>query len=225
MGVCSCDKAFEPFWDDIIEESDFSVCYELYLAKRFDGERGACDQFEEIEVLDLPEGVENENIITYLHLEEMRSQDMGKLLKCLYDPNYKNISRAVTSLCTYINIGNMNAYEGLLKYYMGLGPAKNLEDTHLRIKIVDALSVEKLEKSTIEACVHELARTPSNNTTRQLYTLILKYLGKCPNETIREPLIQLLEKRQYSYRMKKRIMELIEGKKTLLSEDFPPFFL
>lgn len=87
----------------------------------------------------------------------------------------------------------------------------SLEDAHLRMKIVDTLSRKKSEKSTIEAYVNELARTPSNNTTRKLYTLILKNLEGCPNEMVREPLILLLKKRQYSYKMKKRIMEIIKG--------------
>ena len=57
MGVCINDEAFKPFWDDdgIIENFDFSSCYEIYLEKRFDGEREACDQFEEPEILDIPE--------------------------------------------------------------------------------------------------------------------------------------------------------------------------
>ncbi|MGI6317292.1 MAG: hypothetical protein ACOX1J_00885 [Dethiobacteria bacterium] len=210
MGVCINDEAFKPFWDDdgIIENFDFSSCYEIYLEKRFDGEREACDQFEEPEILDIPEG---EDINAYLLLERMKYQNVDEIIKYFYDPDYKNVSKAVSFISTYINIGNQDAYEGLIKYYRSLGPVVSLEDAHLRMKIVDTLSRKKSEKSTIEAYVNELARTPSNNTTRKLYTLILKNLEGCPNEMVREPLILLLKKRQYSYKMKKRIMEIIKG--------------
>ena len=85
----------------------------------------------------------------------------------------------------------------------------SLEDVYIRMNIVDSLSTKESEQNTIEAYVNELARTPSNNTTRQLYSLILKRLGKCPEEMIRGPLLKLLEKRQYSYKIRKRIMEIV----------------
>lgn len=96
----------------------------------------------------------------------------------------------------------------MINYYMGLGSAESLEDVCMRIKIVDILSTKESERNTIEAYVNELARTPSNNTTRQLYSLVLKRLSMCPVEIVRELLLELLGKRQYSYKIRKRIMEI-----------------
>lgn len=206
LGVCLNDEAFEPFLDNIIEDEDFSKCYELYLEKRFDGGKEACDQFEEPEFLDVPEG---EDINAYLLVERMKYQNVDEIIEGFYNSNNEIVNKAISFISTYIRIENKDAYEGLMKYYMSLGAAVSLEDVRIRMKIVDTLSATIQEKSTIEAYVNELVRTPSNHTTRRLYSLILEYLGECPGEMVREPLIQLLEKRQYSYKMKNKILGII----------------
>jgi len=76
------------------------------------------------------------------------------------------------------------------------------------------LSSKESEKNTIDAYVNELARTPSNNTTRQLYTEILKRLSRCPYEMVQEPLLELLGKRKYSYKIKNRIMDVARVRET-----------
>ena len=39
----------------------------------------------------------------------------------------------------YVYLGNKGAFEGLLKYYLSLGPAEKLEDVHLRMGIIEVL--------------------------------------------------------------------------------------
>lgn len=53
-----------------------------------------------------------------------------------------------------------------------------------------------------------------NNTTRKLYTEILKRLSRCPYEMVQEPLLELLSKRKYSFKIKNRIMDVARGKQT-----------
>lgn len=188
-----------------MENSDFSCCYDLYLEKRFSGEKAACDHYEEPETIE----VSNEDdIYGYILHEKLKHQNVDEIFKNLYSSSSDIIKKAITSISAYIALGNDNAYEGLINYYMGLAPADSLEDVHIRLEIVKALSTKISEKNTINAYVNELARTPSNNTTRQLYSEILKLLNKCPAEMIKEPLLELLDKRQYSYKIKKSIIEI-----------------
>lgn len=206
FGICLDDEAFEPFLDEIVENADFSNCYDMYQKKRFDGGKEACDQYEEPEIIEIPD---NEDVNAYILFEKMKHQNVDEIIKYLYNSNNEIVNKAISTISTYIRIGNKDAYEGLINYYMSLDSAVSLEDVYIRMNIVDSLSTKESEQNTIEAYVNELARTPSNNTTRQLYSLILKRLGKCPEEMIRGPLLQLLEKRQYSYKIRKRIIEIV----------------
>jgi hypothetical protein len=207
LGVClnDPDDSFEPYIDEIIENADFSNIYEIYLEKRFNGGREACEQFEEPEFIELQDG---EDLNDYIYIENMKQQNVDEVIKYLYDNDNNMVNRALSTISPYVHIGNENAYKGLIEYYMGLGPADNLEDVYIRIKIVDLLSSKKSEKKTIDAYVNELARTPSNNTTRQLYTEILEHLRRCPWEMVMEPLLELLDKKKFSYKMKKKIMDI-----------------
>jgi len=205
LGICVNDEAFEPFLDEIMENADFSNCYEIYLKKRFDGGKEACDQYEEPEIIEIPD---DEDINAYILHEKLKHQNVDEIIKYFYSSDNEIVKKAISSISTYVFIGNKGAYEGLINYYMGLGPAESLEDVYMRMKIVDILSTKESERKTIEAYVNELARTPSNNTTRQLYSLLLKRLSMCPEEIVRGMLLELLGKRQYSYKIRKRIMEI-----------------
>ncbi|MEA4903159.1 hypothetical protein [Desulfitobacterium sp.] len=204
FGVCLMDSAFEPFMDEVVENADFSCCRELYLKKRFDGAREVCENYEEIEVVDISD---DEDINPYIHSEKMKHQNVDEVIKYFYDADNTIVNNAISTISMYVHIGNEKAYKGLIDYYVSLGPAESLEDVYLRLKIVDILTSKESEKNTIKAYVNELARTPSNNTTRQLYTEILKRLSRCPSEMVQEPLMDLLEKKKFSYKIKNRIME------------------
>lgn len=205
LGVCILDEAFEPFIDQILENDDFSSCYKLYLQKRFAGEKEACDKFEEPEIIDIPEG---EDINAYITIENLKHQNVDEITKYLHSSDPDLVKKAISAISTYVYIGNMDAYEGLISYYESLGPAEALDDVNLRLEMIDMLNRYESEQRTIEAYINELARTPSNNTTRKLYTLILKRLSLCPAEIVSGMLIELLDKQQYGYKIRKRILEV-----------------
>lgn len=207
FGVCMNEEIFEPFLDEVLESADFSNCYDIYQKMRFCGGSAACDQYEEPEIIEVPDGM---NVYDYLLFEKMKHQNVDDLISYLYNSDSKVVKKAISLITTYIGIGNKGAYEGLINYYMGLGPAVSLEDVYTRMNIIDALSIKESEQDTIDAYVNELFRTASNNTTRQLYSLILKRLSNCPANMIQEPLLQLLDKKQYSYKMRKRIVEVLK---------------
>lgn len=211
LGVCVMDEAFEPFLDVIFEDADFSNCYEVYLKKRYNGGRKACDQYEEPEFIEIPDG---EDINAYIDIEHVKRQNLDEIIKYFYDSNSNIVNNVIAAISSYVRMGNESAYEGLINYYMRLGPAESLDDVHLRIEIVDILSSKRSENRTIEAYINELARTSSNNTTRQLYTKILEQLSRCPLEMVTEPLLELLGKKKYSYKIKNRIMEVATVRET-----------
>jgi hypothetical protein len=206
LGVCLRDEAFDPFLDDIMVSSSFDCCYELYLEKRFNGEKAACLEYEEPEIIEV---FDEHDAYNYLLNETLKYQKVDDIIENLHSLDKLQIEEAIDSLSAYIGLGNNNAYEGLIDYYTGLPPADSLEDVHVRLKIVKALAYKELDKDIVNAFINELVRTPSNNTTRKLYTEIFKLLGDCPMELVNEPLVQLLNKRKYSYRLKKKIYEIM----------------
>lgn len=205
LGACLNDEAFEPFMVNIIENENFSSCYELYLQKRYDGSREACERYEEPEFIEVPEGVD---ISAYIHYEVLKHQSVEEIVRFLYNPDLALVKNAISAISTYVYIGNRDAYEAVLNYYQSLGPAESLDDVNMRMELINMLSRYESEIRTIEAYVNELKRTPSNNTTRKLYSLVLERLKWCPNDIVFELILELLNKQQYSYKIKKRIMEV-----------------
>lgn len=207
MGICSLDKAFDPYWDDevLMESMDFSCCRDLYLQRCFDGQREACDSFEQALIEDIPEDM---SIDTYMYIESMKNADPDKLFQNLQQEDREIALRAMNQLFLLIHSGNVKAYESLISYFRSLDSAISLEEVHYRIKLIEAMSHLPRSEKFIELYVNELARTPSNNTTRRLYTIILKELGRYPQEEICGPLEQLLNNVKYSNKIKRRIMEV-----------------
>ncbi len=204
LGVCMADEALSPYIEDIYDSGGFDCCYQLYLKKRFDGNQEVCSQYEEAEIIEIFEEEDADELI-----DGLRTKQMDDVLAMLSDSDRNKINWAVQTLYTHICFKNESAYQGLLDFYNRLPAAEELEDVHTRLRIVNALAHwEKAE--TALALINELKRSPSNPVTRQLYTAILKKLGKFPRELIFEPVWNLLAEKKFSSRMKKRIEELLE---------------
>lgn len=214
FGICMNEKIFEPYLDEIIESENFSCCHELYLQNRLEGLTEACEQFEEIP--DMTE-VDYENIC--LSHEAMRIANVDDIVNHLYKTDTDIIKSALSQISIYVLIGNIGAYEGLLNFYLSLGPAVNLDDVYIRKDIVNMLSRHEQDKRTIEAYVYELERTPSNNTTRQLYSLILEHLNRCNNEIVFDLLDKLLNKKEFCSKLTKRIIDVMWNDNNL--RDYP----
>lgn len=204
LGVCMADEAILPFADEIYENENFDCCYELYLEKRYDGNQEACAQYEEVEIIGCYEEEDEDEL-----RNELMHRPMDDVLAELSGADRNRIHRNVNILYPYISYRNESAFRGLLDFYNGLPGAEELEDVHTRIHIIDALE-RWGGPETVGALVNELKRTPSNNVTRKLYTVILKTLKRFPAELITEPIEKLLEEKKFSYKIKKRIEELLE---------------
>lgn len=204
LGVCTKDEAFLPFEDELYDSGNFDCCYELYIKKRYDGNQDACTEYEEAEIIGIYEEGEEDELFNSL-----MNRPMDDILAKLSDSDRDVINQAVETLYSYICFRNESAYQGLLNFFNGLPAAEELNDVHTRVRIVNALE-RRAEPDTVGALVNELRRTPSNNMTRQLYKEILKKLRRFPAELITEPVEKLLEEKKFSYRIKKRIEELLE---------------
>ena len=201
-GICTEDPVFQPFLDEIFEFGDFSNCQEWYLKKRFDSQSEVCSHFEEIEIIELPE------IDPYIFIKKMKEDDIGDKGRFLYDEDPTIVTNAISEISQYVLFGNESAYSALLNYYRGLGAAESLEEVHQRLNIIKVLASRDKQAELTEVFVHELYRTQSNNTTRQLYTAILDKLRHFPVDLIQEPLLELLDQKVYGLKIKNRILEV-----------------
>ena len=202
MGVCVNDPAFQPFEEDIWENGDFSNCHELYLEKRFNGDCEPCADYEEPEIMEVDEDDE------FPMVENLSRQDFEKYCQYIHDENTTIAENALAKMSYYIYTRNEEAYQVMLDHYRSLGPAEGLEEVHRRIKIIEVLASRGKKAEMVEVLVNELFRTQSNNTTRKLYTKILDRLSRYPVELIQDPLLDLLDKKKYSTRIKNRIQEV-----------------
>lgn len=55
-----------------------------------------------------------------------------KLSSTFMTPNNKIVNNAIAAIAKYVYIGNESAYKGLIKFYLGLGPAESLEDVYIQ---------------------------------------------------------------------------------------------
>lgn len=207
-GICLIDEDFEPFLDDIFEHGEFSSCKELYMRKRYDGEKEACTEFEEMEFPEDGESIDDFN--GRMLVKQMQNENVDEILGYLYNSDLEIVKRAIWKLTKYFYFDNPDAVNGLIDFYLSLDPAENLPDVHMRKEVVEVLSRKETEKRIMEAFVNELYRSPSNNTTNQLYSLILRRLSYCPADMVEDLLLDLLRKKHYASRMTQRIIETIE---------------
>lgn len=226
FGVCIDEDVFEPFIDDMMTNGEAGECQEEYSARRYDGDRDACEKFTACEYVylddDDEEDQDDSEIDTELlharFTEQYQNLNIPIYLDALSKSNEDSCAGILNQISLAISYGHESALDLLLDYYNNLGPVTELEETHKRINIIEILQRWVDDKRVIDALVNELHRSESNNITRRLYTCILNQFKYCETEQVSEPLSDLLSKKQYSNRMKKKIKDIING-----IEDDRPF--
>jgi len=223
FGICLNDPEFDPFLDDILDHEDFTSCKELVERKKFNGEREACTDFEPIERLE----IENDSP---LGRDLKRLMDAGQLnadtfKQAFFENQLKNIDwkqmpvdrqkaelehpdrqgRAVESLGGMISLGNREAFLVLSQFLKDLPPPSTIEDVHFRKDILPYLRNSKQRETLLPFLVDTLYRTPSNNTTPQWISDILKFMEDLPFEQVCEPLERMLEDKRFSYKLKQKM--------------------
>jgi len=232
FGICLSDEEFEPFLDELLENSNYACCKELVERKKFHGMREACDEFSEVEtgeVTELPDDKEFERAVKsaakkgqldletlqQLILEEQfRRIDWAQVpideqREKLRSPQREDQSAAIKSLGFLICQRNKAAFEELFRFARAQPPVTTIEDVHFRIDILMQLKNWRPVSALAPFLIDELNNTPSSNTTRQWISEVLKVLSRCPTGEVRKPLTKMLKEKGRSHRFKRKIKELL----------------
>jgi len=229
-GICLQDDAFEPFVDELFE-MDYSSCRELVEAKKFLGGRDACENFEELEIEEIDEnsslgkmivkyketGEIDQELLRNVAIEErLKSVDYKTLpvtpyLDDLHSGDRERQNRALHSLETLVLQGNREAFEVLFDLLKNLPLPQKIEEVHQKIKTLECLEHWRGDQRSklVPLLIDELYQIPSNNTTRQWITKILKVLARFPEGEVRQPLETLLQEREFSIRLRYRIEDVL----------------
>lgn len=232
FGICLNDKEFEPFIDELLDNSNYACCQELIDQKKFTGEREACSDFSEVEIGESIEIDENTefgralissiksgkfNIETLEELlieEQIRNIDFKTLpvdqyCKKLKSPKREEQDAAISTLGALIAQGNKAAFQELFKFFQQLPPPKTIGEVHLKKDILRNLEYSKSRTKLTRFLIDELYNTPSNNITRQWISAIFRFLEHFSGEEIREPLKKMLKDKRFSYRLKQKIRNIL----------------
>jgi len=228
-GICLLDPEFDPFEEEIME-LNFRNCRELVKKKRFDLNQEACSQFslaeiEELGELDEPDcdgitaadsGREEAN---YVWVDLAESVDIeaycSKLpvqgyVDKLYSSNPKKSREALESLGGLKCMKNEAAEAALLEFFKSLGPPVSLEEVKFKIEVFRHLEDQKDNPEVVQVLLFDLENTRSNNTTRQWFTTILEALHRTSPDLVQGALENMLERKIFSQRLKKRVQGLLE---------------
>ncbi|HDL64773.1 MAG TPA: hypothetical protein ENH12_05225 [Proteobacteria bacterium] len=240
------DEEFSPFFDELLDKGNYGCCQNLIDSKKFSGEREACPDFNPIEDLgetDISDGFFDKfniclqddradqgklvsgTIDEIISMIDFQTMPVDKYIYTLHNATARDEKySAISSLGVMISHRNIAAFTALFKFLKKLPPPLTIEAVHLRIEILQKLKNSKRKNELTRFLFKELKRTPSNNTTRQWFTSIFKYLKSLPFEEIDEPLSELLSDKRFSHRLKNRMREIlyyseVEG----IREDFGIF--
>jgi hypothetical protein len=140
---------------------------------------------------------------------DWKTQPVGQYAWQLESVIPEERDKAISSLGALIALGNLEAFETLLRFLARLPPPTTVREVHLKIGILRQLSYVKQREAVVPHLVEELRRTKSNNTTRQWIQVILQFLDRCPLQVIEKPLEQMLADGRFSFKLKRRILDLI----------------
>jgi len=228
FGICLRDEVFEPFLDELLENENYAPCQDLVNQKKFSGEKEACEYFEEVKIVEGFEIDDNselgreirrlskegnlnlETFKTALIEEQIRRIDwkifpVDKYVTRLKGTDEEKQLEAMASLGSFIALENKEAFKELFNFFKGLPPPKTLEEVHFKMEVLRQLEHTKSRTVLIPQLIHELYHTTSNNTTRQYFDYIFRFLKLFPRKEIREPLKQMLKNKRFSHRIKKKI--------------------
>ncbi len=230
FGICLNDDAFDPFAEELLEGPIPDACRALVEQRKFQGEtHPVCDSFQQIESIEIedstllgqrlrslvekgeltPEAVEGAIFEERVKRIDWKTQPVDQYTRQLESGIADERDKAISSLGALIALGNLEAFQALLRFLASLPPATTLGEVHLKSRILRQLSTVRCKEAVVPYLMEELGRTKSNNTTRQWILEILQFLERCPRELIREPLEQMLADGRFSLKLKRRVLNLM----------------
>ena len=231
-GICLNDNIFQPFLDDLLDNCNYDCCKDLIERKKFKGDHDVCSEFSEIDMegcieiddnSDLGQKIlasirkgdldketfENAIIEEYNRVIDFKTLPIDKYVKELESNNYKTRNSAISTLGSLSLQDNESAFQELFKFLKKLPSPETIEEVHLSINILNHLSRSEFRASLTHYLLDELYKTPSNNTTRQWISAILKSLKWCPYVDVNESLERMLGEKRFSYRLKQKIKNIL----------------
>ncbi len=230
FGICLKDNAFEPFIEELLEGPSFDSCRPLIEKKKFVGEdRSVCPDFEQSEHIEIdddsplgkelhrlsergeliPEAFEAAVLEEQLRRVDWKMFPVDDYASQLQSSKPDEQNDAISSLGALIAHGNSEAFNVLLGFLKDLSPPATMKEVHLRKEILRHLFCANDKAAVTHCLIEELDRIPSNNTTRQWFSEIFRFLQHCQIEVIREPLERMLSDKRFSYRVKRKIKEML----------------
>lgn len=230
FGVCLSDKTLDPFIDELLEDRKSNSCQKLLNRIKFSGERVACDDFEEIEEIEIDDNspmglalsrfsetgkLDLESLEADMQEDRLRNIDLKSIpvdayASALRSSNPKERDPGITNLVGLISLGNKEAFNELFKFFKELLPPTTLPEVHLKLKLLEYLNRSDARTLLIPELIDELYQTVSNNTTRQWISEIFRFLANCPYEEVYEPLEKMLGEKRFSFRLKARIKKILD---------------
>jgi len=230
FGVCLSDEAFEPFVEELLEGVIPESCRELVEQKKFQGETHTiCADFQPVQSFEIgdstilgqqlrrlaekgeltPDALEAAVFEELVNRTDWKTLPVDQYRRQLESNNPEERDKAISSLAALISLDNPEAFQTLLRFLVNLPPPTTLREVHLKMDILRRMSSIEHAEAVAPHLIEELGRTTSNNTTRQWILDILQFLRRCPLEVIKDPLEDMLAHRQFSFRLRRRILDMI----------------
>ena len=214
-GLClqEYDDSLEPYMDDIINGRITRECRKLFDKYKIVGNH-SCSDFkssmpeEQGEVL--PEPTTSEEALSMIIDNiDWSKQSVEKYKSALASSSVDEQKNAISSLGGLVAMDNSAAFEMLFDFLMKLVPPQNTDTAKLMVNILRKLHPYQNREKLIEPLVNTLFQTESNQQTRGWYTAVFKFLGECDLEDTEEYFIKMKDSDHFSYRIKKKIDNII----------------
>ncbi len=232
FAVCLHDPEFEPYLDAILDKQDFSRCQHLIARKRFAWESKACEHFDPIDPdseiecssevarsLENPakDGDLSSHAIENVLLEDLiqridwKSQPVDRYVEQLNSAESSSQrDKAIDSLGALVLQGNKAAFDVLCSTLRNLSPGDTLSQSQFKSRLLRNLNLTRdYRRDLAHLLVQDLFNTPSNNQTRGWYTDVFKFFVGSAWEFAEEALSPMLDSPRFSYRIKRRVREVI----------------
>jgi len=220
FGICGNDPAIEPFTDEIVEDRIGAECRAYFERKKFSGNRESCADFEEIEELDdaklserlgeLAHGKpEDREIGAALLLHVLGNKPVDDIAEQLAGGSLDVRRAAIDNLSGLIAMGNREAMSLAVDFFKNLPPPSSLEEVHFKILTFEKINHLVNRMQMIPILVDDLLHTRSDNATRLWISAIFRFLESCPANALREPLRKVLESDKISYRIKRKVRDIL----------------
>ncbi|WP_045212151.1 hypothetical protein [Desulfonatronovibrio magnus] len=235
MGICLLDPEFEPYLDEILE-FNFENCHSLIKKKSFDFKCEGCPDFSPIEAIDIAEFdnsvfdsepsnfnslfVDENQIIHDIQQIDFENMPVERYLQDLYSSSSAKREKAIGTLGALTMQRNKKAGEALVNLLNEQGPPKTLKQAKFKVEILRHFRSQENNQELLEILLSDLENTVSNNTTRQWISAILDFLRLAPLEMIDDRLQSMVDRNVFSYRLKKRVMEILDPEPSFLDDPF-----